>query len=138
MNMLKIKMFLVFLTLTFFVCNTFANGFGPPRNVAYVSPKQSCYIKHKVKKKMYGQGYARVIMYPGSLKANIKRIAHQYGWNNVVWGNGCGYDYRWVGRTKVVGVNFKEIMRKILINYPVQAVFYEGNHVLVINPRTLK
>src|SRR3989344_5265670 len=72
-------------------------------------------------------------VYPGSLKDNITRIAQQFGWNQVVWN--VPNDYRWVGTVKVHGKDFYIILMQVLKDYPVQAIFYEGNHVLVITPR---
>jgi len=75
-------------------------------------------------------------LYPGSLKNNITRIAAYYGWKNVVWS--APDDYNWVGTTRVRAANLQGILRKVLKDFPLQAVFYEGNHVLVITPRTLR
>lgn len=74
-------------------------------------------------------------LYPGSLKANIQRIARHYGWPLVVWA--LPNDYEWVGHAKVSGSTLSEVLSKILENYPLQAAFYQGNHVLVITPRTI-
>ncbi len=79
---------------------------------------------------------SRSVVYPGSLKANIKRIARHFGWQRVVWN--VPNDYRWVGVTRIRGKGLAGILRKLLNNYPVQAVFYRGNHVLLIRPRTLQ
>jgi hypothetical protein len=72
----------------------------------------------------------------GSLKANILRIAAQYGWNQVVWD--VDYDYQWLGNTRVAAASLPNLFAKFLEGYPLQAVFYQGNHVLVIQPRTLR
>jgi hypothetical protein len=72
--------------------------------------------------------------YPGSLKANIERIAARKGWAQVVWQP--RYDYQWTGKTRFEG-DFPEMLSQVLRNYPLQAVFYQGNHVLVITPRNL-
>lgn len=76
------------------------------------------------------------VMYTGSLRANIDRIARQYGWNEVVWD--VANDYEWVGTTHINGGSVMEIMQKVLKDYPLQAVFYQGNRVLLIQPRTLR
>lgn len=75
-------------------------------------------------------------MYSGSLRANIIRLAHEYGWKQVVWT--LPNDYRWVGDTVVDADTLPATLRVVLQNYPVQAQMYSGNHVLVIVPRTLR
>jgi hypothetical protein len=75
-------------------------------------------------------------IYPGSLKENIERIAAHYGWHHVVWD--APEDFRWVGYAQIQGENLSIILRQLLNDYPLQAVFYQGNHVLYIHPRTLK
>jgi len=73
--------------------------------------------------------------YPGSLKENITHLAKQSGWPVVVWQP--TFDYKWVGETRFPAENLKEILNDVLRDYPLQAVFYEGNHVLVISPRNV-
>lgn len=75
-------------------------------------------------------------MQTGSLRANVKRIAAHYGWYNVVWG--VPNDYDWLGKTRIHGSSLADAFAKMLDRYPLQAVFYHGNHVLAIMPRTLK
>lgn len=82
------------------------------------------------------QNTLSVVVKKGFLKANVQRIARRYGWKNVVWKS--DEDYYWRGTSTVSGANIEEVMRKILYGYPLQAVFYYGNRVLVILPRTLK
>ena len=77
-----------------------------------------------------------VTIYPGSLKSNIERAAHELGWSQVVWN--LPNDYRWTGVTVVRAGNLQDLLNQLLRDYPMQAVFYLGNHVLVIQPRTLK
>lgn len=72
----------------------------------------------------------------GSLQQNIQRIGRENGWRNVVWD--IPNDYQWVGNTRVVADNLEDALTKVLQNYPVQAIFYQGNHVLLIRPRTLQ
>ena len=79
-------------------------------------------------------GYV-VKMVPGSLKQNVVRIGHQYGWQTVVWN--VADDYVWVGYATIRGNSLADIMQRILVDYPVQAQFYQGNHVLAIVPRNL-
>ncbi|OGT52716.1 MAG: hypothetical protein A3F17_03385 [Gammaproteobacteria bacterium RIFCSPHIGHO2_12_FULL_41_15] len=71
----------------------------------------------------------------GSLKDNITHLAKQFGWRTVVWQP--VYDYQWVGTARFTERNIKHILAHVLQNFPLQAVFYEGNHVLVIAPRNL-
>jgi len=75
------------------------------------------------------------IIYPGSLKMNVQRIAAQHGWPRVVWT--LPEDYRWVGKTRIKAQGIKNVLAKLLTNYPLQAQFYEGNHVVVIVARTI-
>ena len=72
---------------------------------------------------------------PGSLSDNIEQIARENGWTRVVWKS--KKDYGWASQTRVTGESFYDITSKIIRDYPLQAVFYQGNHVLVIQPRTL-
>lgn len=76
-----------------------------------------------------------VDIYPGSLQQNIDRLAREYGWPQVVWN--VPDDYHWVGHVRVAANNLPDILRNILTNYPLQANFYQGNHILVIQPRTV-
>ena len=75
-------------------------------------------------------------MQTGSLRTNVKRIATRYGWYHVVWG--VPNDYDWLGKTRIHGISLADAFAKMLDRYPLQAVFYHGNHVLAIMPRTLK
>ena len=75
------------------------------------------------------------LMEPGSLRTNIERLAHQFGWSEVVWD--VSEDYEWIGKTSISGVDLNSILEKILVNYPLQATLYHGNHVLVISSRNL-
>jgi hypothetical protein len=77
-----------------------------------------------------------VQIYPGSLKENVERIAAHYGWHHVVWD--APQDYRWVGFAQIQGENLSSVLNQLLADYPLQAIFYQGNHVLYIHPRTLK
>lgn len=73
------------------------------------------------------------VIYPGSLKKNVTRLANEFGWKQVVWN--AKYDYQWTGTTQITANNLSEILNKILKRYPLQAIFYQGNHVLAIRPR---
>lgn len=78
----------------------------------------------------------RIIFYPGSLKQNIERLAKQFGWNTVIWK--LESDYRWTGKTQFINKDFSFILKQVLNGYPLQAILYQGNHILVIVPRNLK
>ncbi|MGB6976785.1 MAG: hypothetical protein WBE18_04950 [Gammaproteobacteria bacterium] len=80
------------------------------------------------------RGPITVTAYPGSLRNNIQHIAGRCGWETV-WNPPC--DYRWYGITRISGMNLSDVFRKMLKNYPVQAVFYQGNRVLAVGPRNL-
>ncbi len=84
----------------------------------------------------YFSGTYSAHLYSGSLKENVTRIANQYGWTKVVWS--LPHDYQWVGDTHVTADSMSGLFGKFLANYPLQAVFYKGNHVLLIQPRTLR
>ena len=75
-------------------------------------------------------------IHSGSLKANILRIAKENGWEQVLWH--VPSDYQWVGETKISAPTIEKIFKKLLADYPVQAIFYKGNHILLIQPRTLR
>ncbi len=69
----------------------------------------------------------------GSIKSNVERLAHQFGWNQVIWQSPDDYD--WVGNTKITAPDFPDVLMQLLDGYPLQAIFYEGNHILVVVPR---
>lgn len=73
--------------------------------------------------------------YPGSLKENIQRVAKECGWQVVIWKT--PYDYNWVGTTHFADSYLPDILHKVLDSLPLQAIFYEGNHILVIAPRNI-
>jgi len=110
--------------------------------VAKTAPKQLPLAKltksfHKLTKlgTRYNRPFAAMV-YPGSLKSNVVRIARQNGWGNVVWKP--DEDFKWTGKTTIVANGLPGIYEKLLSGFPVRAVFYKGNHVLVILPRDLK
>lgn len=73
------------------------------------------------------------IVYEGSLKNNIDRIAREHGWCHVVWD--VPVDYRWIGTAKVTGTCLNDVMDVILQQFPLEITFYEANHVVAITPR---
>ncbi len=80
--------------------------------------------------------FLQATVYPGSLKKNIEHIAGKYGWAQVVWN--VPNDYQWVGQTTIRANDVPGLLTQLLKNYPVQAVFYKGNHILAISQRTLR
>jgi hypothetical protein len=76
------------------------------------------------------------MVYPGSLRDNIVRIARHFGWRTVVWQ--APYDFNWVGKARIRAANLPQLLLKLLHDYPLQAVLYRGNHVLAIYPRNIK
>lgn len=78
-------------------------------------------------------GYAT--LYSGSLQRNLTRLAGQYGWKKLVWLPES--DYQWVGQVSVRENDVYTVFERVLNGYPLQAVFYKGNHVLVIRPRNV-
>lgn len=132
---MRIVKFLLFSTLTFTVWTSFANC---------TTPDFSPYLGKHITKRFtpparpyHGKKISQysAVMLPGSLKYNVVQIANQYGWNNVIWQ--MPDDYTWVGRTRINASSLSSLFNKILSNYPLQAQFYQGNHVLVIAPRNL-
>ncbi len=116
-----------------------------PKSLLLIEKKQHSIKKHiphprhtYSRKPTYQHRYrrTRVTIYPGSLKGNIQRLARYFGWPQMVWNT--QEDFRWVGKTIIQANNFSGILQRLLQSYPLQATFYRGNHVLVINPRTIK
>ena len=112
------------LLLSVLVLPVFANGVPTPNKAAQtykIPPPQI--IK-------------QAVFYSGSLKSNVERVAAQYGWKKVEWNS--PNDYEWVTYTKINKNTLQDVLRTVLEGYPLQAVFYKGNHVLEIKPRTLR
>ena len=109
----------------------------PVRKVSQPPPKLQITISPKaVQPARPYRRLTRAIINSGSLRWNVIRLAHHYGWREVVWN--APTDYRWVGRTAITGNSVTQVMATLLHDYPLQAVFYQGNHVLEIRPRTLR
>ncbi len=126
------KKLVILITFTAVSGLAFANG------ISYsVQPAQPVSTKKPMRVSTWKQAYYRTAYFtPGSLRLNIKRVARRFGWNKVVWT--AHDDYQWVTSTAVRKPNLASVMNAVLANYPLQAVFYQGNHVLVIQPRTLR
>ncbi len=110
------------------------NFFTPQQSILrhkHVTLKKMAYHHKTHAKKRY---HAEV--YPGSLKLNVVRLARAYGWKHIIWESPD--DYHWIGKVRVAARDLPDILKKILEDYPIQANFYEGNHVLVIVPRTIQ
>ncbi len=99
-------------------------------------PHKIIRIRHHQPARDANQQRSRYTFYPGSMKKNISHLAKQFGWHNVVWLP--NYDYSWVGVTRFKPSNIKDILRQVLHNLPLQAIFYQGNHILVIAPRNIQ
>lgn len=125
------------------VSTAFANGFPkkqPPTPAYDVVNAKKCAVPKKTPApKKYKMAYIPVgysiTLYPGSLKHNLIRIGHNYGWDTVVWN--AQEDYLWIGTTTITGDNLEKMLTRVLIKYPLQAQFYQGNRVLAIVPRNL-
>ncbi|MCH9770779.1 MAG: toxin co-regulated pilus biosynthesis Q family protein [Gammaproteobacteria bacterium] len=94
------------------------------------NPKTHTVRNYFVRREMFA------VMQTGSMRMNIQRLAKIYGWPTVVWS--LPNDYNWLGKTRVHANSLPSLLRHILTGYPLQAVFYQGNHILVIKPRTLQ
>lgn len=70
-----------------------------------------------------------------SLRLAMTDAAHKAGWKQVVWR--ASMDYRWYGSEKIVGQDLADVFKKLLRHYPLQAVFYQANHVLVIHTTSI-
>jgi len=70
-----------------------------------------------------------------SLKENVARIVKKGPWKNLVWK--LPYDYKWVGKAVISAPSIQDVLAKILDPYALQAVFYEANHVVVVQPRIM-
>lgn len=111
------------------------NFFVPKPSGVSTAHVQETAPRHKSKTQAHAS-MTSVKIEAGSLKANIVRLSQQFGWQHVIWLPTA--DYHWIGNARVAAKNLPDILNKILINYPLQADFYLGNHVLVIKPRTLQ
>lgn len=74
-----------------------------------------------------------VQVHTGSLKANVERIVRESGWNTTIWK--MPYDYNWIGDVAITANDIQGALTKLLEGYPVQAIFYNANHVVAIVPR---
>jgi len=123
------KISLIFLALSLFSNIVFANGTNFSESKFTSVSSSRSYLHNR-------EFDITVNLIPGSLKANIERIARNHGWHKVVWN--VHSDYNWVGNTKIRGKNLVLVMEHILDGYPLQAVFYQGNRILVIEARTVR
>jgi hypothetical protein len=72
-------------------------------------------------------------MHTGPLRPQLQAMAKRWGWNHMVWN--VQNDYQWYGEVVLRNRYIVPIMAEVLRRYPIQAVFYGGNHVLVMVPR---
>ena len=129
---------LLFSVLFFYATNSFAGNIDGP---APAKVSAGVHIVLPQGRPTTHQSYTKnrrfkATVYPGSLRTNINRIAKRFGWMQVVWR--ASYDYKWVGTTKLRAANLPDLLSQLIEDYPLQAVFYQGNHILVITPRTLR
>lgn len=78
----------------------------------------------------------RPVIYPlhtGSLKANVAQMIKESGWGTLVWN--VPNDYRWMGNISITATSIQGALDQLLAPYPVQAVFYDTNHIIDIEPR---
>jgi|GEM_PF-1851054 len=102
------------------------------------TPKESsskAMVPVSVKKEKGCSNHHALTFYTGSLRENLKRLAASYGWKDVVWLP--QNDYQWHGRVTLQGKSLDRVLTQVLKRYPLQAQFYDGNHILVVAPRTL-
>lgn len=71
-------------------------------------------------------------VYPGTLKTNLERIMKNSPYK-LLWKS--NYDYRVISQATIRGKNFDDALNKLLMNYPVEAIFYEQNDIMTIVPR---
>ena len=69
----------------------------------------------------------------GSLKNNVERIVRECGWDTTVWK--LPYDFNWIGDVTITANDIQGALTKLLEGYPVQAIFYNANHVVAVVPR---
>ncbi len=70
---------------------------------------------------------------PGSLKGNVERMVAQSHWGTVVWN--LPVDYNWQGTMPISAPDIQGALQQLLAQYPVQAVFYDENHIVSVEPR---
>lgn len=71
-------------------------------------------------------------VYPGTLKSNLQRIMKTQNWK-MLWNS--KYDYHVISEATIHGRNFQDALNKLLLNYPMQAVFYNQNDIMTIVSR---
>lgn len=76
-----------------------------------------------------------VTLHAGPLRPQLQDIAQQWGWSDMIWE--LPADYAWHGTTVFTAPTLPALCEQVLAPYPIQAVFYQGNHVLVFTPRRL-
>ncbi|NNM60520.1 MAG: hypothetical protein HKM04_12010 [Legionellales bacterium] len=69
----------------------------------------------------------------GSLKDNVQRMVKESHWGEVVWN--VPNDYRWMGNVTITATSIQGALGQLLAPYPVQAVFYDTNRIVDIEPR---
>lgn len=94
--------------------------------------------------------YAKILPSPKKLILNPCKISHKYvitmslknvishltsncGWKTLIWD--FDFDYHLAGDVTIRANNIADALAQLLANYPLQAVFYDGNKVVKIQPR---
>ncbi|MDF2867586.1 MAG: Toxin co-regulated pilus biosynthesis protein [Gammaproteobacteria bacterium] len=68
-----------------------------------------------------------------SLKSVITDLISHCGWKTLVWD--FDFDYHLAGDVTIQANNIADALGQLLVNYPLQAVFYDGNKVVKMQPR---
>ncbi len=68
-----------------------------------------------------------------SLKHVIASLVKSCGWNTLIWE--FDFDYHLVGDVDIRTNNIADALTQLLANYPLQAIFYDGNKVVKIQIR---
>lgn len=72
-------------------------------------------------------------VHTGSLKDNVQQMVAQSHWGTVIWN--VPNDYRWIGNITITATSIQDALSQYLAPYPVQAIFYQKNHIVSIVPR---
>ncbi len=74
-----------------------------------------------------------ITLEPGSLKDNLMRIAGKEGWGQIIWAP--TYDYVWPTQTTFMVNDLESALSQILAPYPLKALVYPHDRVIVIQPK---
>jgi hypothetical protein len=102
-------------------------------SLAFFAQPIFAYHVYKVVKSKHPSSPSTTIaatVYPGTLRANVEKLAYQHGKWHVVWK--VTNNYKCDGFKRIYARNFKEAIAKLLANYPLQAEFYPKKRILLI------